>query len=131
MVYLEITSDSNQIRFVNAGHFPPIIIGHGQISEMEKGAPALGIMADSSFVEENLQLQNSDFFIVYSDGVTEARNETGDFFGEDRLKDLLSKIEGKSATRAGTIILQNVDDFIGDARPTDDLSLIILRRLTS
>jgi hypothetical protein len=129
MVYLEITSDLNQIRFVNAGHFPPIVTGHGQISEMEKGAPALGIMPDSTFVEESYQLKSGDFFIVYSDGVTEARNESGDFFGEERLKKLLLQLEEKSATRAGTTILQNVDDFIGDARHTDDLSLIILRRL--
>jgi sigma-B regulation protein RsbU (phosphoserine phosphatase) len=129
MLYLEIKSDSNQIRFVNAGHFPPIVSGHGHLREMDKGAPALGIMADSDFTEENYQLQNDDLFVVYSDGVTEARNVSGDFFGEDSLKDLLPQLEGLTATRAGTIILEHVDNFIGDARATDDLSLIVLRRL--
>jgi hypothetical protein len=129
MVYLEIKPDSNLVRFVNAGHFPPIIIGHGHLTEMDKGAPALGIMSESEFFEESFQLQKGDLFVVYSDGVTEARNESGDFFGESGLKELLPQLEGLTATRAGTIILENVDNFIGDARATDDLSLIILKRI--
>jgi sigma-B regulation protein RsbU (phosphoserine phosphatase) len=129
MLYFEINSNSNQIRFVNAGHFPPIVTGHGQLTEMNKGAPALGIMVDSVFVEESYQINSSDLFIVYSDGVTEARNEEGDFFGEGGLKDMLPELEGLSATQAGENILENVDNFVGDARATDDLSLIILRRL--
>jgi len=130
MLYLEIKSDSNQIRFFNAGHFPPIVTGHGHLNEMDKGAPALGIMADSDFIEENYKLKSGDLFIIYSDGVTEARNEAGEFFSDDRLKDLLPKVDGLSTTQAGTIILQNVNNFVGDARATDDLSLIILRRLS-
>lgn len=129
MLYLEIKSDSDQIRFVNAGHFPPIVSGPSKLIEMNKGAPALGIMPDSRFTEENYQLKSGDLFIVYSDGVTEARNEAGDFFGESEFKDLLKKTEGLTATQAGTKILETVDNFIGAANATDDLSMIILRRL--
>lgn len=129
MLYLEIKSDSSNIRFVNAGHFPPIVTGHGHLTEMDKGSPALGIMSTSDYIEENYQLESGDLFIIYSDGVTEARNESGDFFGDGGLKDLLPQLEGLTATRAGDIILNHVDIFIGDARATDDLSLIILKRL--
>ena len=129
LLYLEINSDSNEIRFVNAGHFPPLVTGHGHITEMDKGAPALGIMVDSEFSEERYQLDSGDIFVVYSDGVTEARNDEGVFFGEDRLMELLPKIDGLTATRAGNIILESVDMFIADARATDDLSLIILKRI--
>jgi len=129
LVYLEIRSDSNEIRFVNAGHLPPIISAHGQLSEMDKGAPALGIMPDSTYSEESFRLNASNLFIVYSDGVTEARNEEGEFFGEGRLNDLLKNSDVSSATDAGTMILESIDNFIGDARATDDLSMIILRRL--
>jgi hypothetical protein len=128
LVYLEIKTDSNEIRFVNAGHFPPIVTGHGHLAEMDKGAPALGIMPESKFEEESFQLKKGDLFIVYSDGVTEARNESGEFFGEEGLKHILPEIEGLSATQAGKLILERVDTFIGEARATDDLSLIILRK---
>ena len=94
---------------------------------MEKGAPALAIMPDSIFKEESFQLKTGDLFIVYSDGVTEARNEAGDFFGENKLKELLTNIDGLTASQAGTKILETVDNFIGEARATDDLSMIILR----
>ena len=129
LIYLEINSDSNEIRTVNAGHIPPIITGQGKLSEMDKGSPALGIMADSTYREERIRLNKRELFIAYSDGVTEARNDAGEFFGESRLKELLANTEGLNATNVGKKILEHVDNFIGDARATDDLSMIIIRRL--
>ena len=127
MVYMEVKAETNKIRFVNAGHFPPILLRRGVLKEMDKGAPALGIMPENTFSEESIELEKDDLFIVYSDGITEARNETGEFFGEDRFKTLLSKLEKSTAKESGNKILETVDNFIGDALPNDDLSLIILR----
>jgi len=95
---------------------------------MPKGDPALGILADVQFSEKSISLQMGDLFIIYSDGVTEARNEAGHFFGEDNLKRLLPKLSGQTAAAAGTQILETVDNFVGTARANDDLSLIIIRK---
>ena len=128
MVYMEIKTDSNKIRFVNAGHFPPILLRRGVLKEMDKGAPALGIMPESTFSEESIETEKDDLFIIYSDGVTEARNEAGEFFGEDRFKTLLSTLDGFSAKSSGNKILETVDNFIGDALPNDDLTLVIIKK---
>jgi hypothetical protein len=129
LVYMELRPDSNDLHFVNAGHLPPILLQNRKLKELEKGAPALGIMPEVSFSERIIKLKKNDMFIVYSDGVTEARNEQGEFFGEASLKAILPKLEGYSAERAGNTILLTIDDFIGDARTNDDLSLVIVRRL--
>ncbi len=127
MVYMEVKAETNKIRFVNAGHFPPILLRRGVLKEMDKGAPALGIMPENTFSEVSIELEKDDLFIVYSDGVTEARNEAGEFFGEDRFNTLLSKLEKSTAKESGNKILETVDNFIGDALPNDDLTLVILK----
>lgn len=67
--------------------------------------------------------------LVYSDGLTEARNEKGEFFGDQRLLELLLDMKGSSAEAAGARLVAAVDRFVGEARPNDDLSLILLKRL--
>jgi len=96
---------------------------------MDKGAPALGIIADSQYIEQKIQLRKDDLFIAYSDGVTEARNEAGIFFGEGAFNTLLVQLEGSTAKYAGNKILEVIENFIGESQATDDLSLIILRPL--
>jgi sigma-B regulation protein RsbU (phosphoserine phosphatase) len=127
LLYMEVTAKNNFIRFVNGGHFPPLIIRENMIEEMGKGAPALGIMPDVIFSEKKVTLRNEELFFVYSDGLTEARNEQGIFFGEERLRKMLSNLYGLTAEKAGLRILQAVDQFTGKARQNDDLSMIMLR----
>jgi sigma-B regulation protein RsbU (phosphoserine phosphatase) len=128
LIFLELTTKKDIIRFVNCGHFPPFLIKQDQITEMGKGAPALGIMADVDFSEHTISLNKDELFFIYSDGLTESRNEKGEFFGDDRLKKLLPDLLGLNAEEAGQKVLQAISRFSGDARQNDDLSLIILRR---
>jgi sigma-B regulation protein RsbU (phosphoserine phosphatase) len=127
LLYIELLSTSNKLRFVNAGHFPPLHLKQSRITELEKGAPALGIMPQITLSEESLSLEKGDLFLVYSDGLTEARNEEGEFFGEDRLKELIIEARELSAEKAGQEILSAVETYVGEAPATDDLSMVVLR----
>jgi phosphoserine phosphatase RsbU/P len=126
LAYIELHPDSGTARILNAGHFPPIIIRGSRIERMEKGGPALGIMPDPSYVEEKLVLQPGELLFVYSDGLTEARNVQGEFFGERRLSELLAKLTALPPNRLGERVVAEVDRFIGDARVNDDLSIAII-----
>jgi sigma-B regulation protein RsbU (phosphoserine phosphatase) len=128
LVYLEIRNDSNKIHLLNAGHLPPLIIHNNSIQEMQQGAPALGIRPDSKYMEQNLTLKKNDILIVYSDGLTEARNEEGEFYGDTRLLELLKSTPKASAEKIGASMLAHVKNFIGNARANDDLSLIVVKR---
>jgi hypothetical protein len=129
LLYMELSADSNKIRMVNAGHFPPYHIKSTQTIEFEKGAPALGIIPDTVFIENEVFMDTNEILLVYSDGLTEARNEKGAFYGEERLNKLSSEIYGLSAEEAGQKILNEVDVYMGEAAPNDDLSLVLIRRL--
>ena len=129
LMYAEIAPDSPQIKFVNAGHLPPLLLQSGTIREMPKGEQALGLIGTSAYTEQVVELQRGDVFFAYSDGLTEARNERGEFFGSERLLRLLPTWRDFSAEKIGATVTTEVDWFVGEARANDDLSLVILKKL--
>lgn len=129
LIFLELENKSGNIRFINAGHFPPVKIEGNKITEVPKGGSAVGLSSKSVFKEQKIILQKGNLLLIYSDGLTEARNMRGEFFGEKRLFDSLSQNENSSAEELGEKLLKGVDRFIGDARRNDDLSLIVLKFL--
>jgi len=128
LIYLEIHANSPEIRFVNAGHFPPIHLRKNNIQNLPQGNPALGLTPDTKYDENKIHLQDLDTLIIYSDGITEARNTKGEFFGEQRFQDLLLSCQNNTAESSGKFLLDQVNQFIGDARLHDDMSLILIRK---
>jgi len=130
LIYLLLEPDSGQVRFVNAGHLPPIHIRSSSCKELPRGDPALGIKSNSNYNEQRLKLNQNEMLLLYSDGLTEARNEQGEFFGENRFLRLVNQLSGLSVESAGKKLINEVDKFVGEARPNDDLSLILMKCLT-
>jgi len=128
MVYLEIDGRSGHVTLVNAGHQPPLVITPAGHHELPHGGMALGLMPGSSYAEQAATLDPGAVLLVYSDGVTEAMNDAGTFFGEERLLALVPALSGLTSEQAGRRILASVDAFVGQRRPHDDLSLIVLKR---
>ena len=128
LLYLQIEAKNPEIKYINAGHFPPLIVENSQIRELVKGDVALGLSSKSSYKEKNVVLNENDIFFVYSDGLTEAMNESSEFFGDQRLKDLLLQLKKYPTNYIGENILKQVDYFMGEKDPVDDLSMIILKR---
>jgi len=96
---------------------------------MEPSSQPIGILPDARFVEQEISLAPGETVLVYSDGVTEARNDAGEFFGEERLNRLVPRLAGLTSKSAADLVLAEVEDFMGEERYPDDLSLIVLRRL--
>jgi len=89
----------------------------------------LGMMPNVPFVEQQSQFDVGDTVVVYSDGVSEAMNEAEDFFGDERLHALVRQTHGLTAPQAGAHILADLKLFVGEAEQSDDVSLMVLRRL--
>jgi len=128
LIYAEISTGSNVIKFINAGHYPPIIIKKDRTEQLKKDAPALGLIVDSRFTEQVVSLEINEFMVIYSDGLTEAQNESGEFYEEERLHKLMKNVTGRSSQQLGEFILSDVDLFIGKTPAHDDLTLAVLKR---
>lgn len=128
LLYIEIKPDNGQIRFVNAGHMPPLLLSAQGIKELPRGDLALGLSNKTNYMEHALELQHGEVLFAYSDGLTEACNEAGEFYGTERLTKLLSQISHFDAQHIGETLTSQLDRFVGDARANDDLSMLILKR---
>ncbi len=128
MIYLEISTTSGEIKFVNAGHFPPLIINKDGIKELSKGDAALGLMQNAEYHYMTAELNPQEIFLAYSDGVIECINEYNQFFGRDKFFNLLKNNYSLSASELGRNILNAVDLFRGEAKASDDLSFVIMKK---
>lgn len=127
LIQMVIAPDQPHVRLLNAGHMPPIVVRDGHIESLSRGAPAIGLTREARFSAESVRLEPGDLLVVYSDGVTEARNEVGRFYEDDRFEDLIRHAHGMDAPSLGNRILDSVTEFVQGARQSDDLSLIVLR----
>ncbi len=128
MVYLELVPGSGRVRVVNAGHFPPVVVKAGGVSTTQKGGAALGLTPAAVYTESELTLEPGEILCAYSDGVCEAQNVVGDFFGEERIRTILGRNFGKPVDAVGTEIVRVVNTFVGEAKRRDDLTLILVGR---
>ncbi len=128
LLYVEISPDSGHLKYVNAGHLPPVVLTSDGMRETPKGDQALGLIGASSFTEQMAELGREDVFLGYSDGVTEARNEQGEFFGLERFHRMVSSLRNLSVAEIGQAITAEVGRFVGEARANDDFSLVIVKR---
>jgi len=128
LLYFDLRDNDGAVGLVNGGHMPPVLVSAGGYHELQRGDMALGMMPGAAYREQHQDVQPGEMLIGYSDGLTEALNAAGEFYGEDRLRAVFAGLASLSAKQAGERILESVDAFIGTTRPYDDLSLIILKR---
>ena len=129
MAFLEISGQSGKINMINAGHMPPLVIRKDNIEEIPKNSPAIGLARNVTFIDKEIELEKNDLLIAYSDGLTEAKNEYGEFYEKERFMKIIERGHGTGAEKLGNLILDAADYFIGEAQLHDDLSLIIMRKL--
>jgi len=113
-----------------AGHPPPLLVRPGgPVEEVGCSGRVLGVFIDAELSDTSLRLMPGETLVLYTDGVTEARSPDGDFFGEDRLRHLLSSCSGcDAATLAGRI--KNVVLDFQEGYPRDDVAVLVLRART-
>ena len=128
MGFLE--TDTGLVRFVNAGHNPPVLIRGGEASFIKQKANlTFAAMEGVPYREQSLQLQPGDLLFLYTDGVTEATDADEQLFGNDRLLSVLSASfgSGDAATKAVCERVKDaVAEFVGEAPQFDDITMLCL-----
>jgi sigma-B regulation protein RsbU (phosphoserine phosphatase) len=122
---------TGRLRYANAGHLPPFVLTGGEPLPVTGSGPVLGIIPDADYVEGQVGLKPGSLLALFSDGLTEASNEAGWMFHQRRVVELLRATWGRSAQQTLAHLLEAVETFRGKSAPTDDLSVILLRRLAA
>jgi sigma-B regulation protein RsbU (phosphoserine phosphatase) len=129
MFYMKYNAERRLITYANAGHNRPFLFRpkEGFCTELDAEGLILGIKREVTFEEKSMQLQKGDMLLLYTDGIIEARNAAGEFFGADKLCAILGKIYNEHPEQVVEIILQEVTEFIGATAAEDDISMVVMK----
>ncbi len=117
--------------FTNAGLPKPLLLRDGEAFMIEWSDNGthypLGMIEDTEYHEETMELQPGDLLLLYSDGVTESTNSEGEEFGVRRLRDCLLDCSAENAMDLMMQITSTVQDFRGSTELFDDLTMMVVR----
>ncbi|MCZ6832520.1 MAG: SpoIIE family protein phosphatase [Acidobacteria bacterium] len=120
---------SGRLRYANAGHPRPCLVnvdGHAA-SVGEVTGPILGILPGQDYTDGEISLEPGESLVLYTDGLSEARDPAGEFFGNERLARLIESQAGEPVDRLCEAVAQAVGRF-QDREQKDDITLLALRR---
>lgn len=127
LAVLELSS--GRMKYVNAGHNPPLLYhggkegGEGQVEWLKAiSGPVLGLMEDMDYAEYELQLREGDRLLVYTDGLNEAEDAEGNFYGNDRLVETFVRVNEPSA------LMADIKTFATAENQSDDMTYLWLSR---
>ncbi len=133
MTYAVVDIAERRMRFARAGHNPLIHLEARTGKTQVLTPPGLGLGLDPGdaferiLEEEEVPLTPGDFFLFFTDGLSEAMNEGAELFGEGRLRRILEESEGLTSEQLRARILEEVERFVGDAAPHDDMTMVVLK----
>jgi len=126
--YTVINTKTGEMRFANAGHNPPIV---GQNKDYHllkcKSGFVLGPLKDVFVSDEVYQLNKGDTLTLYTDGITEARNRHGLFYGEDRLLDIFNHKEYSCLVEMHHSLKDDIERFVDGEDQADDMTYITIK----
>jgi serine phosphatase RsbU (regulator of sigma subunit) len=116
------------LSYVNAAQCPPLVVRPGApLVELATTGMPVGLMEPATFALTAYQLADGDKVVIYSDGVTEAANSAGEFFGKKRLRQIVKAHEADSCTQLHDAIHAGVSAFTEDAAQSDDITVVVLQ----
>ena len=118
-----INLKSGHMDYCNAGHNPPLL--NGEYMKMMSNA-AIGLWPEADFKSEEVDDMRGKTLFVYTDGINEAENINKEQFGDERLRALLQKDLG-DARQTSETIHKAVEEFVGEAEPSDDLTKMCIK----
>jgi serine phosphatase RsbU (regulator of sigma subunit) len=129
MFYLKYYPQSREVAYSNAGHNLPLIwkSRRQEFQTLDAEGLILGIKPEVEYEEKTGQLEPGDVLVLYTDGITEARNKSGHFFGEQRLCSLIREQSSAHPHEIIDHLLHQLQLFTGSENFKDDISMVVMR----
>jgi len=126
--WMILDDETKNLHYVNAGHNPPLLIRKGKITKLEKGGIILGVMKTfTPYLSDSIQLKKDDVVILFTDGVTEAKNIDDEEFSDEKLESLSLETHALSADEIVSKIKSEVQSFARGTTQSDDITLVVVK----
>ncbi len=121
---------TGRLEYVNAGHNPPYLVRAGGAIEIlaPTGMP-VALVGEGTWTARSLTLDPGDLLALFTDGIPEAWNEAEDEYGDARLLQVLKDTRERGADSVRDAVLADLTEFVGDASASDDVTLVLVRRM--
>jgi phosphoserine phosphatase RsbU/P len=130
LFFLEIDPDEKTLRWVRAGHEPAVVFNPvtGAFSELGGDGMALGVVEEVDYKEYTQKgWDPGTVTVIGTDGITETRNPSGEFFGNARLREVIRNHADQPAGRIQSAVIEAVQEFRGKSPQEDDVTLVVVK----
>ncbi|MBX2976995.1 MAG: SpoIIE family protein phosphatase [Ignavibacteriaceae bacterium] len=123
-----INDKTKNIKYVNAGHNPPILIRNKKIQKLERGGLILGVVKTfAPYLFEEIQLKSGDVLVLFTDGITEAKNNFDEDFSDERFEKLLHDYSSLSPSEIINKVENEISKFTIGEQQSDDITLVVIK----
>lgn len=122
---------NGEVDICNAGHNPPLLVRGSKVTEVGATGLPLGVFCEESFTISKVRLDPGDTILLYTDGLSEAVDTSGAQYGAERLFDVVRKGYRMPPDGLISLCLKDVNAFRARAPKTDDLTIMVVRRLAA
>jgi len=126
-VFYALLNESGRLSYVNAAHCPPLVVrADGTLDALGATSVPVGLVESAEFTVAEAQLTAGEKIVIYTDGVTEALNDEGNFFGRKRLREIVAEYAAEPCASIHDAIQDAVAAFTGGATQSDDITVVVL-----
>jgi sigma-B regulation protein RsbU (phosphoserine phosphatase) len=127
MCVLRLDHTAGVLSYANAGHNPPLLArANGEVERLTSGGTVLGVFADATYAGGEVALRSGDRLLLFTDGITEARNAAEEEYGEERLTEALRRHRHAPATAIHEALWSEVAEFTQGKGFQDDATLLVV-----
>ncbi|OQX95392.1 hypothetical protein B6I21_05655 [candidate division KSB1 bacterium 4572_119] len=125
-----LNTKDNTFAYVNAGHNPPYLVHkNSELETLEDGGLLLGMMPNVDYDLSTTTLMTGDWIVMFTDGVTEAKNDLDEDYEEERLIEVIQQNKSGTAEEMKQAILESMKEFTEDVPQSDDITILVLKAL--
>jgi phosphoserine phosphatase RsbU/P len=130
LFYLQYDITTQQLCFANAGHPPPLLLTpfQSECRQLDAEGMILGVRKNVIFEQKSTALSEGDLILLYTDGLTEAENPDGEFFGVERLSDIFIQYAHHSPEKIIELLIKHLKQFCQSELFKDDITIMIFKR---
>jgi serine phosphatase RsbU (regulator of sigma subunit) len=127
LFWANFTPETGLLRYINAGHLPPLLVRAHKTERLEGGGPVLGLLPSAQYRCGEVRVEAGDLLIVFSDGIAEAMNAEEEEFGEERIIQIARAHMEQHPRMICDAVVGGIAKFLGPMKPHDDQTLLIVR----
>lgn len=121
----EIDTEARTLKYINAGHYPPLLRNGSEIRSLDQGCTVIGAFDKLPEInEEKIALKKGALILSFTDGLVELQNESMDYFGDDRIMNFVKDNGDKAPDEFNDKLLSEIDNFRGEQEFNDDIAIL-------